>query len=112
MALHPLDGKQFRARLVLLRNAKGLTQEQLAEKIGRANNYISRVETGYIKTVPYDILEKLARVLDVTIDDLLFVEGLQESEKDIKERISRLLETIDAKKLRKWYRILLITIEE
>ena len=112
MALHPLDGKQFRARLVLLRNAKGLTQEQLAEKIGRANNYISRVETGYIKTVPYDILEKLARVLDVAIDDLLFVEGLQESEKDIKARISRLLETIDAKKLRKWYRILLITIEE
>jgi hypothetical protein len=57
-------------------------------------------------------LEALARVLDVTIDDLLFVEGLQESEKDIKERILRLLETTDAKKLRKWYRMLLITIEE
>jgi hypothetical protein len=51
-------------------------------------------------------------VLDVTIDDLLFIEGLQESEKDIKERILRLLETTDAKKLRKWYRMLLITIEE
>ena len=112
MALHPLDGKQFRARLVLLRNAKGLTQERLGEKIGRASNYISRVETGSIKTVPYDILETLARVLDVTIDDLLFVEGLQESEKEIKERILRLLETTDAKKLRKWYRMLLITIEE
>jgi hypothetical protein len=58
------------------------------------------------------MLEKLTRVLDVTIDDLLFVEGLQESEKDIKERILRLLETTDAKKLRKWYRMLLITIEE
>lgn len=112
MALHPLDGKQFRARLVLLRNAKGLTQEQLGEKIDRANNYISRVETGFIKTVPYEILEKLARALDVTIDDLLFVEGLQESEQDIKARIIRWLETIDAKKLRKWYRLLLITFEE
>ena len=112
MALHPFDGKQFRARLVLLRNAKGLTQEQLGEKIERANNYISRVETGFIKTVPYEILEKLARVLDVTIDDLLFVEGLQESEQDIKARISRWLETVDAKKLRKWYRLLLITLEE
>lgn len=111
MALHPLDGKQFRARLVLLRNAKGLTQEQLAEKIGRANNYISRVETGYIKTVPYDILEKLARVLDVTIDDLLFVEGLQESDKELRARIDRWLEAADAKKLRRYYRLLLVVAE-
>lgn len=112
MALHPLDGKQFRARLVLLRNAKGFKQEELAEKIDRANNYISRIETGRIKTVPYDVLERLARALDVTIDDLLFVEGLQESAEEIKARIWRLLESADDKKLRKCYRIILLALTE
>lgn len=112
MALRPLDGKQFRARLVLFRNAKGLKQEQLAEKIDRAPNYISRVETGRIKTVPYDVVERLARALDVTIDDLLFVEGLQESPEDIKARIWRWLEAADEKKLRKCYRIILLALTD
>jgi transcriptional regulator with XRE-family HTH domain len=112
MSLHPLDGKQFRARLVLLRNAKGLNQEQLSEKIGRAYNYISRVETGRIKTVPYDVLANLAIILDVTLDDLLFVEGLTATPEDIKARIHRWLDTSDTQKLRKYYRVLLTIIEE
>lgn len=110
--MHPLDGKQFRARLVLLRNAKGLKQEQLSERIGRAYNYVSRVETGRIKTVPYDVLAKLALALDVTVDDLLFIEGLTETPEDIKARIYRWLDTTDPKKLRKYYRLLLTIIEE
>lgn len=112
MSLHPLDGKQFRARLIVLRNAKGLKQEKLSERIGRSYSYISRVETGRIKTVPFAILAKLALALDVTIDDLLFVDGLTESAEDIKARIGRLLETSDIKKLRKFYRLLLLIVEE
>lgn len=112
MSLHPLDGRQFRARLVLLRNARGLKQEQLSEKIGRAHNYISRLETGRIKTVPYAMLSKLALVLDVTIDDLLFVEGLVEEPEQIRARIHRWLRTSDIKKLRKYYRLLLTIIED
>jgi transcriptional regulator with XRE-family HTH domain len=111
MSLHPLDGKQFRARLVLLRNAKGLKQEDLSEKIGKAYNYISRLETARIKTVPYDVLAKLALALDVTVDDLLFVEGCNESPEEIKARINRWLENLDAKKLREYYRLLLVVAE-
>jgi len=112
MSLHPLDGKQFRARLVLLRNAKGLNQEQLSEKVGKAYNYVSRVETGRIKTVPYDVLAKLALTLDVTLDDLLFVEGLAESSEEIKSRIHRWLDSSDIVKIRKYYRLLLTVVEE
>jgi len=111
MSLHPLDGKQFRARLVLLRDAKGLKQEELSEKIGKAYNYVSRVETGRIKTVPYDVLAKLALALDVTTDDLLFVEGLNESSEELKARINRWLETMDTKKLRDIYRLMLVVAE-
>jgi len=111
MSLHPLDGKQFRARLSLLRNAKGIRQEDLSEKIGKAYNYVSRLETGRIKTVPYDVLAKLALALDVTSDDLLFVEGLQETQEEMKARINRWLEGADTKKLREFYRLLLVVLE-
>jgi len=84
----------------------------LSERIGRAYNYISRVETGRVKTVPFDVLAKLALALEVTIDDLLFVDGLAESSGDIKVRIEALLETVDVKKLRKFYRLLLVIVEE
>lgn len=111
MERQPLSGEQLRARLVLLRNAKGLMQEDLSEKIGKAYNYISRIETGVIKSVPFDILVKLAIALDVTIDDLLFVDGLRESPEEIKARINRWLDTLDTKKLREYYRLLLLVAE-
>ena len=111
MSLHPLDGEQFRARLVLLRNAKGLTQEELSAKIGKAYNYVSRIETGRIKTIPYAVLAKLAFALDARLDDLLFVDGLKESPEEIRAQIDRWLETLDAQKLRKYYRLLLLVAE-
>jgi transcriptional regulator with XRE-family HTH domain len=111
MSLHPLDGKQFRARLVLLRNAKGLTQEELSAKIGKAYNYVSRIETGRIKTVPYEVLAKLAFALDSMLDDLLFVDGLKESPEEIRAQIDRWLETLDTQKLRRYYRLLLLVAE-
>jgi transcriptional regulator with XRE-family HTH domain len=105
-------GVEVEPQALIERTVKGLKQEQLSERIGRAYNYISRVETGRVKTVPFDILAKLALALDVTIDDLLFIDGLAESADDIKVRIKTLLETADVKKLRKFYRLLLVIVEE
>jgi hypothetical protein len=53
----------------------------------------------------------LALTLDVTVDDLLFVEGRNESPEEIKIRIGQWLETLDAKKLREYYRLLLVVAE-
>ncbi len=49
-----------------LRKSKGLTQEQLAEKIGIDNKHLSRIEKG--RHMPtYNILKRLAKVLDFDI---------------------------------------------
>ena len=49
--------------------SKGLTQEQLAEKIGIDNKHLSRIEKG--KHMPtYNIIKKLARVLDFDIYEI------------------------------------------
>ncbi len=51
------------------RKAKGLTQEELAEKLGVSNRSVSRWENG--KTMPdYSLYENLCRELDITICEL------------------------------------------
>lgn len=52
-----------------LRKANGLTQEQLAEKVGIDNKHLSRIEKG--RHMPtYRIIKKLADVLNIDIETL------------------------------------------
>lgn len=53
-----------------MRKEKGLTQAQLAERLGISNKTVSRWETG--KNMPdYAILEDLTRELDITVNELI-----------------------------------------
>lgn len=52
-----------------LRKSKGLTQAQLAEKIGIDNKHLSRIEKG--RHMPtYNIIKKLSEVLEFNIFEL------------------------------------------
>jgi transcriptional regulator with XRE-family HTH domain len=112
MSLSPSDAKLFRERLVSLRKAKGFNQDQLSAKLGRASNYIMRVETGRIKTPPLVMIAKIAKNLDVTISDLFFFQGNDAAPYELRAKIHRLVEIDDAKILRKYYRLLLVASEE
>lgn len=112
MPLNPTDAKLFRERLASLRKAKGLNQDQLSEKLGKAPNYIMRVETGRIDTPPLDTISQIAFHLDVSISDLFFFHGNDGSPEALRAKIRRLIETDDIKKLRKYYRLLLVASEE
>jgi len=96
----------------MLREAKGLSQTQLEERIGKEANYITRVETGRIDTPPLDVIARVAHELDVSVSDLFFFEGVDDSADVLRAKIHRLIETDDAKRLRKYYRILLVSDEE
>lgn len=65
-----MDNKcQIGEKIRLMRKAKGLTQEQLAEKIGIDNKHLSRIEKG--KHLPtYKVLKNLAQFLDFDIYNL------------------------------------------
>lgn len=112
MSLSPTDAKLFRERLAYLRKEKGLKQEQLSAKLGKASNYVMRVETGRIKTVPLVTMAKIAKNLDISISDLFFFQGNDGSPEELRARILRLVKTDDVKKLRKYYRLLLVATEE
>ncbi len=61
--------KIFGKHLQSLREAKGYSQEQLAEMIGVEFQTISRIETGYYFT-SYENLQKIANALNLTLKDL------------------------------------------
>lgn len=56
-------------RIKELRNARGLTQEQVAEKISVSRQKYARIENG-TNSITLDILSKVADVLNVTVGDI------------------------------------------
>ena len=54
-----------------LRKAKGLSQEKLARLADVANNTLIKMESGENKNPTLDTLKKVAKALDVSVDDLI-----------------------------------------
>jgi len=91
-----------------LRKARGYTQEQLAELIGKQANAINRIETG-INFLKSDTFANICNVLKIHPSLLLSEKPqlfLNEDVHYIKE-INRLLQTFPPDKLRSAYNILL-----
>ena len=62
--------KEFGKHIQRLREAKGYSQEQLAELVGVEYQTISRIETGYYFT-SYENLQKIAKALNINVDELI-----------------------------------------
>ena len=60
---------EFAQRLKAYRRARGMTQQELADRLGVSNKSVSRWETGGYPDVA--LLGPLAKALGVTVDDLL-----------------------------------------
>jgi len=61
--------EQFGRRLAELRKKRGLTQEQLAEKLGVHVTHIAKIEIG-LRLPSVQLLKKISEVLDASLDDL------------------------------------------
>jgi transcriptional regulator with XRE-family HTH domain len=108
-------GDSFRERLALLRKAKNITQQELEKRIGKLETeagYISRIETGGIETPPFEVIDRIAHELDVEPVELFFGEGLETNAEQLRESISKLLAAQDAARLRKIYRLILVSLEK
>lgn len=69
MAVNP-QLKKFGDRVRMLRKAKNLSQEQLAERSGLHRNYIGGIERGERNVALLNIL-RLAKALGVTPSELM-----------------------------------------
>lgn len=66
-----MDYYSIGRRIRKIRKARGLSQEQLAEKIGISVTHMSHIETGNTK-LSLPVFVDLATVLEVHTDDLLY----------------------------------------
>jgi transcriptional regulator with XRE-family HTH domain len=76
------------AAVAARRNQLGLTQEQLAEKVGVSRITIAHLETGIIRWPKLATLQSLSRALETTITALLREGGLAPGEDDLGRRIA------------------------
>ena len=53
-----------------MRETKGLSQERLARLADVANNTIIKIEGGKNQNPTFDTLKKIAKALEISIDDL------------------------------------------
>ena len=58
------------------REAKGMTQEELAKKSGVSRGTISALENGTERTTTTKTLINIAKALDTTVDRLFFAHGV------------------------------------
>lgn len=90
-------------RLKELRKSRGLTQEKLAEMIGRDTKHISKLEiAGSYPSI--ETLERIANALNVELKDIFNFDGLQEKNYIIKE-FEKFLNFSDEKYLKMLYKI-------
>ncbi|OYS00301.1 XRE family transcriptional regulator [Lactobacillus taiwanensis] len=90
----------MQTRLKELRKEIGLTQEELGEQVGLANNTISRYETGSHEPTKFETWQKLADFFNVPVDYLLgisedrstlTIDDLNPEEQEAYERITDML---------------------
>jgi len=75
--VNTLDCKAFGARLRKAREAKGLTQESLAELCDKSVAHIGHIERGD-RLPSLDVLYTIACALSVSVDSLMFDSGTSE----------------------------------
>lgn len=67
------------ARIKQLREAKGLTQEELAKLLNTTKQTVSKYEKEIVTNIPSDRIENMAKILDTTPEYILGWEKVQKN---------------------------------
>ena len=78
------------ARIKELREAKGLTQEELAKLLNTTKQTISKYEKEIVTNIPSDRIENMAKILDTTPEYILGWEKVQKNNDTIVDIVVRL----------------------
>ncbi len=103
--------KQLGSKIKRLRQKKGYTQEQLAEKMGIATRTLSGIEIGE-NFVTAETLEKVFDVLEVSGSELFAFDHLKSQEELIEEIVSDLYNIKDREKIETIYKIVKATMND
>ncbi|MBQ6899499.1 MAG: helix-turn-helix transcriptional regulator [Firmicutes bacterium] len=93
-----MDYYEIGQRIRKRRRAAGMSQDQLAEKIGISTTHMSHIETGNTK-LSLQVFVELSEALDVRTDELLY-DTTPASRSTSIEEILNILEHCDSRQLR------------
>ncbi len=97
--------KQIGARIKKLRQDKGFSQEQFAEKIGIASRTLCGIEIGK-NFFTADTLEKILETLEITPQDLFMINYLKPQEDLVNEIVETIKSIKDREKIEILYKII------
>ncbi len=97
--------KQLGARIKKLRQDRGYSQEQFAEKLGIASRTLCGIEIGK-NFFTADTLEKILETLEITPEDLFMVNYLKPREMLVDEIIEKVKSIKDREKIEIIYKII------
>jgi transcriptional regulator with XRE-family HTH domain len=104
------DAQLFGKRLKAIRTAAGVKQGPLAKALDVDPKHISRLERGKVKP-SFDLVCQAGRFFRVSPSLLLELDAAEENVPVLKQRIQRLVETVDMKQLQRAYRVLKALLE-
>ena len=85
--------RQFGLRVQSFRKRQRLTQEELAERIGRSTDTVSNIERG-LNSTRIETVFRIAEVLEVPFIDLFDVDQIQTADRERRALIEKLLNLI------------------
>ena len=97
--------KQIGARIKKLRQDKGFSQEQFAEKIGITSRTLCGIEIGK-NFFTADTLEKILETLEITPQDLFMINYLKPQEDLVNEIVETVKSIKDREKIEIIYKII------
>lgn len=102
--------KAFGRRLKSIREAADLTQEKVAERARSDAKYLSALENGR-SSPTLDTIMALSRALNVSVGELVLLEGEDYDARTLRRRIDSTLDNCDQEKLRRVYRLIRDVVE-
>ncbi len=84
----------FGLRVQSLRRRVGLTQEQLAEAIGKSLDTVSNVERG-VSSTRIETMDKIATVLGVSLAELFELDVPVSRDKETRKAVERLVRVVE-----------------
>ncbi|THJ20151.1 MAG: helix-turn-helix transcriptional regulator [Nitrospira sp. CG24D] len=101
--------RKLGARIKEERKVRGLTQEQLAEKVEITPRYLSRLEGGQ-QSPSIETLTKLAGIFEIELQELFDFHHIG-TPKELRARLSKFMNELDEQKLRLAVRLLKAVVQ-
>ena len=85
--------RELAQRVARIRKEKGITQVEMAKRLGVTQPMVSRIEKGELR-LNGEVIVKVAKLLQVSTDELLGVKAIKNSQPEISRRWLRRLKKI------------------